>query len=86
MANDTERIIGALEANRDAVTKRLDNIDKRITNLPCTTHLERLVRMESKVDDLNDIRRKTRNAFLRWMIPFILAGSIAAFAATRAGG
>lgn len=80
--SDTDRIIGALNENKEAVTARLTTIEGKIDD-----HSERLVRVESKVDDLNDIRKKVRTSFIRWFVPYILvAGAVGYLASLFNGG
>lgn len=81
MPNDTERIIGALQESKEVVTGRLDTIEGKIDD-----HSERLVRVESKVDDLNNIKKTVRTSLIRWFVPYILAAGAVGYLASLLNG
>jgi hypothetical protein len=81
MANDTDRIIGALEENKRVVTERLVNIEDKLDD-----HSERLVRVEGKVDDLNNIRKTVRTSLIRWFVPYIIAAGVVGYLASLFNG
>ena len=68
MADDTERIIGALNENKEAVNNQLGIIVTKLDD-----HSERLTRVEGKVDDLNNVKKTIRTSLIRWFVPYVLA-------------
>ena len=77
--NGLERELGDINARLISIDKTLSTLAKDFKTLPCREHVQRLVRVEAKVDDLNNVKRTIRTSLMRWLIPYILIAAGAGY-------